>query len=161
MQNQNIDLIPDNWLNLELIAENLKTKDTLYYNKLEYLSDINSIDTVNVIVNPEINNFSEIEYKCRIVNGKDTINYARFELGNNEEFPFLPFDSEKINVTGKEKLNLEAKTYNCTVVELYDEFNEQKAKLWLVDNQPGIFAKMILQKKEFNNETNYIFELKK
>ncbi len=78
------------------------------------------------------------------VENGDTMQYSQDVKGNlqNSYNLFFPFEDIYLyRVTGKETVKVPAGEFNCTVVEGID--GETKVKLWMIDNLPGVYAKII------------------
>jgi len=79
------------------------------------------------------------------------------ELYNNffprsELFPF--------RIVGTDSISTPAGTFSCTVVEGMD--GDDKVKLWMINNKPGIYAKIIIDRYSPFDEVDYkITELQK
>jgi len=61
------------------------------------------------------------------------------------EYDYMFFPKENLNlykVIGTENLETVIGTFECTVVEGYGDF-DGKIKYWMVNNKPGVFAKII------------------
>ena len=60
-----------------------------------------------------------------------------------EDFMFFPKDNLDIyHVIGTENLETPAGTFECTIVEGFGRFDD-KVQYWMVNGQPGVFAKLI------------------
>ena len=60
-----------------------------------------------------------------------------------EDFMFFPKDNLDIyQVVGTEKIETPAGVFECTIVEGFGRFNA-KVKYWMVNEKPGVFAKVI------------------
>ncbi len=60
--------------------------------------------------------------------------------------PLYPCQADTFRVTGKETITIPAGTFVCTVVEAIN--NEERIKLYLIDQKPGILAKIIKDNPE-------------
>ena len=63
----------------------------------------------------------------------------------SSDIRLFPFESDTYRVVGEEEITTPAGTFNCTVVEAIGDFDEN-IKLWMVNNKPGILAKVIKDK---------------
>lgn len=59
--------------------------------------------------------------------------------------PLFPLKSDTFRVTGEEEITIPAGTFTCTVVEAMGKFDELQ-KIWLINDMPGIVAKLIKEK---------------
>ncbi len=74
-----------------------------------------------------------------------------------DEFHFFPLeDFWQYRVVGAEKLTVSAGTFDCTVVEAVD--GDKKFKLWMINNKPGIYAKIIREETDPFGKVNYSVE---
>jgi len=63
----------------------------------------------------------------------------------SSDIKLFPFESDTYRVVSEEEITTPAGTFNCTVVEAIGDFDENM-KLWMVNNKPGILAKVIKDK---------------
>ncbi len=61
---------------------------------------------------------------------------------NNYTEPLFPLKDVSFRVAGQEQITTPAGIFDCTVVEAAGDFDEV-LKLWMIDNKPGIYAKII------------------
>lgn len=108
---------PDAWVESEKInykaeAQSIDVREYSYFQN----------DYIDMTENPIwMNNLSDYEY----------------------DFNFFPKDNlDTYNVVGTETIETPAGTFNCTIVEGFDQFSA-KVKYWMVTNKPGVFAKVI------------------
>jgi len=100
--------------------------------------------TANVKANIEESCLS-IDY---IFYGYDTYNLPEdTQLPPNKAYSELlyPERENSFRVTGTEQITTPAGTFDCTVIEVFDN-SEIKKKLWMINNKPGIYAKCIHDK---------------
>ncbi|HHJ52094.1 MAG TPA: hypothetical protein ENJ89_02770 [Caldithrix abyssi] len=76
---------------------------------------------------------------------------------SSDEFHFFPLeDFWQYRVVGNEKLTVPAGTFDCTVVEAVD--GDKKFKLWMINDKPGIYAKIIREETDPFGKVNYSAE---
>ena len=76
---------------------------------------------------------------------------------SGDEFHFFPLeDFWQYRVVGSEKLTVPAGTFDCTVVEAVD--GDKKFKLWMINDKPGIYAKIIREETDPFGNVNYSIE---
>lgn len=83
------------------------------------------------------------------------------ELPPNREYSNLLYPEVEFNfrITGTEEIETPAGTFSCTVIEAVNE--EVLKKMWMINNKPGIYAKVIIEKPGmFGMFYHGIFELK-
>lgn len=89
-----------------------------------------------------------IEY---VFNGWDHYNFPEgYELPT-ENFdnysPLYPLKGSTFRVVAEEEITTAAGTYSCTVIEaLSDSNSEEYVKLWMINDKPGVIAKIIIDK---------------
>ena len=67
-------------------------------------------------------------------------------LGISETNQLFPLKENIFRVVGKEDLETVLGTYNCTVLESVGS-REERYKLWMINDKPGIYAKIIEDKE--------------
>ncbi|MCF8366788.1 MAG: DUF3108 domain-containing protein [Bacteroidales bacterium] len=74
------------------------------------------------------------------------------ELPPNNEYtePLFPLKDLSFRVVGNEQITTPAGTFECTVVEAANDF-EVSMKLWMINDKPGIYAKIIEDDKSFKS----------
>jgi hypothetical protein len=66
------------------------------------------------------------------------------ESSYNKLFPLKEAD---FRVAGQEQITTPAGTFQCTVVEALGDFDTME-KMWMIDDKPGVYAKIIVEKKD-------------
>jgi len=68
-------------------------------------------------------------------------------MPSNEEYTNLlyPEEDNTFRIVGTEQISSPAGTFDCTVVEVVLSFETRK-KLWMINDKPGIYAKIITDK---------------
>lgn len=94
--------------------------------------------------------------------------YDRYNLPEDTALPPNEFDAynklyptednSNFRVVGPEQITTLAGTYDCTVIEVVDGFDRSK-KLWMINDKPGIYAKIIDEKRDENFGFYHIYEL--
>jgi hypothetical protein len=65
---------------------------------------------------------------------------------NNDYYnPLFPLKDLSYRISGREQITTSAGTFNCTVLEATGSFDEVQ-KLWMIDDKPGVYAKIIADK---------------
>lgn len=70
-----------------------------------------------------------------------------------------PEEDNSFRVVGSEKITTLAGTFDCTVIEVVDGLDRNK-KLWMINDKPGIYAKIIDENRTENYGFYHIYELK-
>ena len=76
----------------------------------------------------------------------------------NEYNKLYPEENNSFRVVGKEKITTSAGTFNCTIVEVIEGF-DKKLKLWMINDKPYIFAKMIKERTDKMYGYYHMYEL--
>ncbi|MDM8159015.1 hypothetical protein QUH73_04190 [Labilibaculum sp. K2S] len=95
--------------------------------------------------------------------------YDRYNLPDDTQLPpnildfnyynrLYPLKENSFRVAGQEKLTTPSGTFDCTVIESVGT-SEEKYKLWMINDKPGIYAK-IIEDKDGMFGHYYIYELK-
>lgn len=95
--------------------------------------------------------------------------YDRYNLPDDAQLPpnnldfnygskLYPLKEDSFRVTGNEEITTASGTYDCTVVEALGS-REELCKLWMINNRPGVYAKIIVDKDGDFGYYN-IYELK-
>ncbi len=151
------------WFYQSDIANYLQDVNQLVYTFYKLIDNDSSFDTFELTANVKA---SIEEGELQIDN--IFVGVDRNSIDENQEmvvayYPeyggVFPLNSYTLRVTGTEELTTPAGTFACTVIECMGEHDE-KIKAWMINDKPGILAKVI---KENSDETfgyYYIFELK-
>lgn len=95
--------------------------------------------------------------------GYDTYNLPEdtaLPTNNYDEYNKLyPLKDDSFRVSGEEEITVAAGTFNCTVIEAIGSF-EENIKFWMINDQPGIIAK-IIKDKPSNFGHYHIYELER
>ena len=76
---------------------------------------------------------------------------------SSDEFHFFPLeDFWQYRVVGAEKLTVPAGMFDCTVVEAVE--GDKKFKLWMINDKPGIYAKIIREETDPFGKVSYFVE---
>jgi len=148
---------------MELMMTLVNVKQLVYnHSTLIEAVDIfeNKILTADVNSNPQ-----EVELSIDFIfNG-----YDRYNLPEDAELPPNKFDAynklypeddnNNFRVVGSEQITTPAGTFDCTVIEVVDGFDRSK-KLWMINEKPGIYAKIIDENRDENYGYYHIYELK-
>ena len=133
------------WLNPYEMILGLLDVHQLVYSYSTLIDETDAFDTktltADVVANEEEESLS-IDY---IFYGYDRYNLPDdTELPPNNEYSeaLYPINNEGFRITGNEQITTPAGTFDCTVVEALGEF-DSRMKLWMIDDMPGIYAKII------------------
>jgi hypothetical protein len=59
----------------------------------------------------------------------------------------FPLKEANFRIAGKEQITTPAGTFQCTVIEALGNFDTLE-KMWMIDDKPGVYAKIIMEKKD-------------
>ena len=71
-----------------------------------------------------------------------------------------PLKDLLLRISGKETITTNAGTFKCTLIEAYSNLSEESYKLWMINDKPGIYAKIIADKAGMFGHY-HVFELSK
>ncbi len=72
----------------------------------------------------------------------------------------FPEKESDYRVAGKEQITTPAGTFACTVIESVGD-SDQRYKMWMIDNRPGVFAKIIEEDPDESFGYYHVYELLK
>jgi len=157
-QHMNIEDNPP-WGEFERLAAQASDVNLLVYKKGVYNSEIQIFDYSVIAYAPEFDQENgSVNYSILNISGTDTVQEDQLSIGDSygSENEFFP--QERLGnymVVGKETITVPAGSFECTVVIGYGD-DDAKYKYWMIDNKPGVYAKIISQKEDFGDEMEYI-----
>ncbi len=126
----------------------LKTVDYLQYYKRTYKEEVHAYLCDDIISKVNVDeNKQEIRFTDYLIKEEEEIKINEVVKGSvknryNRFFPQKDISPFRL-VNNFEKINIEDEDYYCTVVEGFD--GDTKVKYWMVNDMPGVFAKIIVQ----------------
>jgi len=141
------------WFNIEAKRSYLKDVTTLKYTKSTLLDNFDVFITEDISADVSFDKYNE---SIKIDDIFDEL------PGSNEyeENAFYPLEKPfEYTVAGEKDITVPAGTFKCTVVEINDEFEGSRTRLYMINNRPGVYAKIITVKKDFDDETYNMYEL--
>lgn len=149
------------WLNWSEMKMELLNVNQLVYNYSTLIKNSkvfeNKTLTANVNATIEEEGFN-IDY---IFNGFDSYNLPEdYSLPLNTEYsnPLYPLYDMLYRIIGNEQITTPAGTFDCTVLEAYDD-SEVRKKLWMIDNKIGVYAKIIEDNPDEHFGSYHVYEL--
>ena len=141
------------WFNIEAKNSYLKNVTSLKYKKSTLLNNFDVFITEDLSAEVSFDEYNEaIE-----------INDIFDELPGSDDYEenaFYPLEeSFEYTVVREKDITVPAGTFKCTVVDINDEFEESRTRLYMINNRPGVYAKIITIKKDFDEETYTMYEL--
>ncbi len=156
--------LPAEWQNREDWFQKLDRINQLTYRKGRLLQAVGVVSYRPLIFKIRTNPDEDyLSYRFLTVSGGDTSQYREEVLDQFDNNPFFPYEAPPMyRVVGEETITVPAGTFACTVVEAYDDFEEAKRKYWMITDQPGIYARIIESKQQFEDSREFrIWELEK
>ena len=138
------------WKDYYQMLDDLTNVKQLIYKEATLVEGTKSFETKILKADVKANLNKEFLQIDAVFNG-----YDRYNLPDDTAFPsnvynqyaskLYPYKDVTYRVKGTDDITVPAGTYNCTVVEAIDNFDE-KIKIWMINNKPGIIAKIIKEK---------------
>jgi len=151
------------WQDSYKMMNDLANVKQLVYNYSKLIEGTSSFETKTFTSNVSANIEQGILRIDNIFKG-----YDRYNLPEDSEMPtnnynqynqLFPLDEDTFRVVGQEDITVAAGTFTCTVVEAAGSF-DAVLKVWMINDKPGIIAKVIKDKPgDFGHYA--IYELKK
>lgn len=147
--------LPKSWQNNASLISHLAKLQNMVYHCKTYVPQAEALKNTGKILKkidakPEKGSVSIANI---MITKYDTLQYSESYMGNmmNQNNHFFPEEEPGFyRVTGNEKYE----GYECTVIEAVSD--NKRIKLWMINNQPGVYAKIIEQGKHFmTGETEY------
>ncbi len=141
---EDIEKLP--WEDYYSILESLSKVKQLVYNFNVLNTNIDAFETKTLTANIAVDSDDETVTFDNIFKGIDRTSISDDEempvIKSDSNNPIFPFEDNSFRVAGEEEITTPAGTFNCTVVEATGDFDE-KIKLWMINDKPGIVAKAI------------------
>ncbi len=126
----------------------LKNLKNIQYQFSKYIPESQSFETKILTANVSTDSSNEAFYIDYIFNGFDRYHLPDdASLRPNKYDPYkslYPYNQDTFRVVGKEEIKVPAGSFTCTVVEATAGMDD-KIKLWLINDKPGVFAKIIIE----------------
>lgn len=150
------------WKDSYKMMLDLTTIKQLVYNYSKLIEGTKSFEnkmlTANIVVNEEKETFS-ID---NIFKGYDSYNLSddtALPPNDYDQYNQLyPLENNTFRVVGIEEVTVAAGTFTCTIIEALGRFNEN-IKFWMINNKPGILAKVIKDNPDKSFGHYNIYEL--
>ncbi len=124
----------------------------LKYARHRLVPVVNIFDTENVI--------SEISFDEEYNEITVTELFGDLSTDNSELTPFYPAREPEIyRVLPEREITVPAGTFECTVVEAAEFSNNAKIRYYMINSRPGVFAKIVVIQKPFEEEEYESYEL--
>lgn len=141
------------WNNTKSNIEYLKNIKSLEYKTYRYDDKYN-------VVGVEKSSISFQSYLPMIINVEQSIFENPYPIMLHEDMadyqPFILFkEILSGKIIGQDRITTPAGTFECTVIEGYTDF-ETEVKLWMINNKPGVFAKIIISENDTSGNLEYV-----
>ncbi len=141
------------WFDIYRRIDSLQKVKELTYKKSTLLPDLDIYITKSITADVSA---SEDTGKIHISHIFGTL-YADNYYEDNVFYPVEEPDT--YTAAGEREITVPAGTFLCRIINIYDDFDERKTRLYMIENRPGIYARIINIQKDFGNETYTIYEL--
>jgi len=143
------------WNNPEQIEQSYQNITQLTYNFYKLLDDKQTFDKKELIakINVERNDTPNVSDIFKGRNTEDVITFDDLKY-------IFPVNCEVFRYAGTEKLTTPAGTFDCTIIEAMGDFDE-KVKIWMINDKPGMVAKIIKDQNDDSFGHYYVFLLNK
>jgi len=153
------------WRDFEEMVEFLNQVASVQYSNGALLPELNLLKHTSVIVSKVLADPTKpsVRFTNFIVSGNDSSQFSENYKGglmNNTNAFFPKEEPWPYRIKGVEKATVPAGTFECTVIEAVD--GDKKLKYWMINDMPGIYAKIIIDETDPFGEPGYtVQELEK
>ena len=148
------------WNDFNEMAQKLATVRFLKYRHGKLLPKVNDFEYSEILKKIKVNlEKPRVEFTNFTIIGKDTSQYSQKIKGNlqNSYNIFFPLDEfYRFRILRNEKVKVPAGEFQSTVVEAAD--GDDKYKLWLINDLPGVYAKIIKVSESPFGKSEYTVE---
>ncbi|NPA67078.1 MAG: hypothetical protein GXO50_00555 [Chlorobi bacterium] len=157
---ENEDELPETWTDLYEIINTLKPIKRIVYKKGKLLNPVGILKYSEIFADVNVNEEDEsITFNFSEYADNDTVTVKKIKKDAYSANGFFPEEEfYGYRITGKEKLQTPAGTFNCIVVEAIGD-DDEKIKLWMPVNLPGIYAKIIKSGVDSFGEKDYSVQI--
>ncbi len=138
----------------------------LKYKKGKLIEEFNVFEYQTIISKIEVNtNEQNVMFSNLAVIEGDTTQFSQNHKGGLSESYNDFFPKKKpwpYRVLANQTVTVSAGTFNCTVIEGFDGDSDNKIKYWMINDKPGIYAKVIIEGEGVFGDLEYnVLELEK
>ncbi len=155
--------LPQEWQSLSYMADTLSDIEYLQYKFSELVVNANAMkhSSIRSILEVDVNKpkvkFSNFTMRDSKVDEQYSQNYKGGLTGRYNNF-FPEEDLDYYRVLEAQEITVLAGTFKCVVVE--GSRDEDKIKLWMIIDKPGVYAKKIIDGEDsFGKAKYFVFEL--
>jgi hypothetical protein len=151
------------WNDFYQMLEYLKNVESLNYNRGKLIAETNVFKNNTILSMVDVNIEEQIiEFTNLFLSVVDTSQYSQNIKGGLMEMYNDYFPKEELwpnKNLGNKIITVPAGTFECTVVQGF--VGEEKFKYWMINEKPGVYARIINEKKSVFGDLEYfVFELK-
>ncbi len=140
------------WKNFDARASYLENVSKIKYKYSTLISDFNVLDTEELTAKVSFDEENNQPVIQSIFTG-----ISADESNDNLFYPVK--QPENYRVVTEKQVTVPAGTFKCKVVESYDDVRDTKIRYYMIINRPGVYAKIIVSKKQFDEEQYNMYEL--
>ncbi|MDA3886217.1 MAG: hypothetical protein PF638_11545 [Candidatus Delongbacteria bacterium] len=150
------------WMNLEKMIEVLKDVKHIKYKRGSLIEKKNSFKYSTILSKLEVKEEQHsVVFTNLMITENDTMQYSqnyKDKMSEAYNYFFPRKDMMFYRFVGVESIEVPAGKFECTVLEGFDD--EKKVKYWMINDKPGIFAKIIEEGEGCFGELEYfVYEL--
>ncbi len=133
--------------------ESMSNIKKVSYRKSSLVNELDIFLTEDISAGVSVNESYGTVDMDRIFDGISAYSFSEYN-------PFYPVEEpDSYTVAGEKEINVPAGKFKCTVININDDFNERKIRLYMITDRPGIYAKVIILGKNFDEEEYTVYEL--
>lgn len=157
-------------------AEKLPWNDN--YTLLDYLKTVHQLTYKYSVLVPDANVFKSEIFHAGVTTKNDDQKvcvdyifngYDKEHLPDDTALPpncyddgsynkLFPLKEADFRVSGQQQITTPAGTFQCTVIEALSDFDTME-KMWMINDKPGVYAKIIMEKKDPDFGFYKVYEL--
>ena len=145
------------WGEFDKLMAQMSSISTMMYSKGVYNSDLGIFDNSAVNYNTKVEDDYQVIITENAISDDGSIEENQMSIGEDygSENIFFPLNQlDDYVILGKETIVTPQGAFKCTVVIGIGE-DEVKYKLWMIDDKPGVYAKIITQKEDYRGRMEY------
>ncbi len=134
------------WRDWSETKNSLRNVKQLVYSFSKLINGTENFETKILTANVSITDTEEGFSIDNIFKGFDRNNLpedAEFPTNTEFDHPLYPLTENTFRIVATEQITTKAGTFNCTVLEVAADF-DLREKLWMINDKPGIYAKVVI-----------------
>ncbi len=145
------------WGEFDKLLTQMSSINTMMYSKGVFNSELGIFDNSAVNYETKVEDDYQVIITENTILDDGSIEENQMSIGEDYGSENIFFPLERLDdyiILGKETIGVPAGTFNCTVVIGIGE-DDVKYKLWMIDDKPGVYAKIITQKEDYRGRMEY------